>query len=362
VKGRGGSVWKSRVLPIALLLGGLAILAATAGRVDLAQAARALGRIGFIGAAAFLVNIVLTIVGPFVGWHVLLRSLGVPVRLRTTIASGLLGRAVNLFSPFNYFGGESIRTLHVAAATKAPRRKVLAALVVSEFQVMAGLTVFALAGLAIWSASGVLAGARLSWAAAGAGALALVLVGLLGLALGDVRPCLRVLETLIRWGIFPKRLSELRAATLDLETLIRSLFVERPAAFYLSQALSLSSPVAQFLRPTLFFWLLARTDPSIHLPGFLELTVFFVLTQLVFMLPTTPGGVGVYEAGVIGAFRLLGWDPALGAAYGVLLRLDDVLFIVASISAVGAGTFGAPGEPDPDELERSGAAAGGRAP
>lgn len=362
MKVEGGSVWKSKVLPLGLLAGGLAILAATAGRVDLSEAARALARIGVLGAMVFLFNILLTIGGPFVGWHVLLRSLGVPVRLRTTLASGLVGRAVNLFSPFNYFGGESVRTLHVAAATGAPRRKVLAALVVSEFQVMAGLTVFALAGLAIWAASGVLAGARLSWAAAGAGVLALVLVAVLGLALGDVRPCLRVLETLIRWKIFPKRLSELRAATLDLETLIRSLFVERPAAFYLSQLLSLSSPVAQFLRPTLFFWLLGRTDPSVRLPGFLELTVFFVLTQLVFMLPTTPGGVGVYEAGVIGVFRLLGWDPALGAAYGVLLRLDDVLFIAASMAAVGAGTFSASARIEPEELGRSGAATGGRAP
>jgi len=225
MKEGGRSVWKSRVLPIGLLAGGLAILAATAGRVDLAEAARALGRIGFVGMSAFLINIVLTIGGPFVGWHVLLRSLGVPVRLRTTLASGLVGRAVNLFSPFNYFGGESVRTLHVAAATGAPRRKVLATVVVSEFQVMAGLTVFALAGIAIWAASGSLAASRLPWAAAGAGVLALVLVGVLGLALGDVRPCLRVLEALIRWGIFPKRLSELRAATLDLETLIRSLFV-----------------------------------------------------------------------------------------------------------------------------------------
>jgi len=90
--------------------------------------------------------------------------------------------------------------------------------------------------------------------------------------------------------------------------------------------------------------------------------VFFVLTQLVFMLPTTPGGVGVYEAGVIGVFRLLGWDPALGAAYGVLLRLDDVLFIGASMAAVGAGTFGASAQVEPEELEGSGAATGGRAP
>ncbi len=371
MKDAAGSVWKTRVLPLLLLSAGLAILAATAGRVDLALAARTLGRIGALGVAAFLINILVTIGGPFLGWHVLLRSLGVPVRLRTTLSSGLVGRAVNLLSPFSYFGGEGIRTLHVASRTGAPRRKVLAALVVSEFQVMAGLTAFTLAGLGIWAASGAFAASRLGWAAAGAGVLALLLLGALGLALGEVRPCLRVLEAFIRWGIFPTRLSELRAATLELETLIRSLFLDRPAAFYLSQALSFSSPVAQFLRPTLFFWLLGLSDPSVRLPGFLELTVFFVLTQLIFMLPTTPGGVGVYEAGVVGVFGLLGWEPSLGAAYGILLRLDDVLFVAAAMAAVGSGTLGpggAPGKAAPapagegprEELERTGAAPGGR--
>jgi uncharacterized membrane protein YbhN (UPF0104 family) len=339
VSAPAGSVWRRKGLPLALLAAGLGILGVVAGRVELARSWEALGRVGIFGGASFLANIALTIGGPFVGWHLLMRSLGVPVSLRTTVVSGLLGRAVNLFSPFNYFGGESVRTLHVAAATGAPRRKILAAVVVSEVQVMAGLTVFVLVGLGIWAAAPSLAGARLPWAAAGAGALALVLVLVLGLALGDVKPCLRTLDALIRWGIFPQRLSALRAATLDLENLIRSLFTEHRTAFTASQLWSLSSPVAQFLRPTLFFWLLRRGGSPVPLPGFLELTIFFVLSQLIFMMPSTPGGVGVYEAGVVGLFRLLGWDPAEGVAYGLLLRLDDVVFLLAAMGAVATGAL-----------------------
>jgi uncharacterized membrane protein YbhN (UPF0104 family) len=350
-------------------------LAVTAGHVDLAHARQALGRVGLVGAAAFLVNIALTIGGPFVGWHLLMRSLGIPVSLRTTLVSGLLGRAINLFSPFNYFGGESVRTFHVAAATGAPRRKVLAAVVVSEVQVMAGLTVFVLVGLGIWAAAPSLAGSRLPWAAAGAGILAIALVTVLGLALGDVKPCLRVLDALIRWGVFPRRLTALREATLDLEILIRSLFLEHRAAFLASQLVSLSSPVAQFLRPTLFFWLLGRADPSVRLPGFMELTVFFVLSQIVFMLPTSPGGVGVYEAGVVGLFGLLGWNPAEGAAYGILLRLDDVVFLAATMGVVGTGGLdrvvppsrsdsvaAVPATLNQEELQGSAASPGGREP
>jgi uncharacterized membrane protein YbhN (UPF0104 family) len=69
------------------------------------------------------------------------------------------------------------------------------------------------------------------------------------------------------------------------------------------------------------------------------------------MLPTTPGGVGVYEAGVVGLFRLLGWDPAEGAAYGILLRLDDVVFLAAAMAVIAGG--GLPARDSSVRTERS---------
>jgi len=329
-----------RILSLVLLLVGLGIVGLIARTVDLAQAWKELCRIGGLGAAAFVVNILITIGGPFLGWHLLMRSLDIPVPLSTTLLSGLIGRACNLLSPMSYFGGESVRTFHVAAVTGSPRRRVLAAVVVSEFQVMAGLTVFTLLGLAISASLSTLGGAQLLWALAGGVTLATGLLVVLGLALGDVRPCVRILDALVRWRIFPLRLAGVRSAALELEELIRTLFRERRGAFVLSQLLSLSSPVAQFLRPTLYFWLLSGTGVVTRLPTFGELSVFFVLSQLLFMFPTTPGGVGVYEAGVVGLFRYLGWDLADGAAYGLLLRLDDVIYVGAALASAGAFGLG----------------------
>jgi uncharacterized protein (TIRG00374 family) len=346
-----GSVRRGRLLSLGLLAVGLLVLGLAAREVNLAQAWRELSRVGVVGCAAFLLNIGITIGGPFLGWHLLMRRLDIPVALPTTFLSGLIGRACNLLSPVSYFGGEGVRTYHVASMTGAPRRRVLAALVVSEFQVMAGLTVFTLLGLGISLALSTLGGARLAWALAGAGTLALGLLAVLGLALGDVKPCLRILDALVRRGIFPRRLTALRGATLDLENLIRSLFRDRRGTFVLSQVLSLTSPIAQFLRPTLFFWLLARSGSVLPLPSFGQLTVFFVLSQLVFMLPTTPGGIGVYEAGVIGIFHFLGWDVAAGAAYGILLRLDDVLYVAAALGAAGAFGLGWMRPPPPADSE-----------
>jgi len=329
-----------RILSLVLLLVGLGLVGLIARSVDLAQAWKELCRVGWLGAAAFVVNILITIGGPFLGWHLLMRSLEVPVPLSTTLLSGLIGRACNLLSPMSYFGGEGVRTFHVAAVTGAPRRRVLAAVVVSEFQVMAGLTIFTLLGLAISASLSTLGGAQLRWALAGGVTLATGLLVVLGLALGDMRPCVRVLDTLVRWRIFPRSLAGVRSAALELEDLIRTLFRERPGTFFLAQLLSLSSPVAQFLRPTLYFWLLSGTGALTRLPTFGELSVFFVMSQLLFMLPTTPGGVGVYEAGVVGLFKYLGWDVADGAAYGLLLRLDDVIYVGAAFASAGAFGLG----------------------
>ncbi len=342
-----GHETRARLLKLLLPLAGLAILGLVIHQVDVPQALEVLRRIGMSGAALFFVNVLLTIGGPLVAWHLLMRRMGIRVSLGTALISGLLGRAVNLFSPFSYFGGESLRTYHIAAMARAPRRLVLATLVVSEFQVMAGLTVFALVALGIWATAPALAGSQLSWAAAGTAGITLLLVLLLALFLGNVKPSVRILDLLIRWGIFRQTLSRMKTAALDLERAILSLFVEHPATFFLSQAVSLSSPIAQFLRPLLFFWILRQQDASVSLPSFRELCVFFVLSQLIFMLPSTPGGLGVYEAGVLGLFKLLGWNGSEGIAYGLLLRLDDVLFLTAAgltLAFGGAGLLWKPVE------------------
>jgi uncharacterized membrane protein YbhN (UPF0104 family) len=49
------------------------------------------------------------------------------------------------------------------------------------------------------------------------------------------------------------------------------------------------------------------------------------------MIPVTPAGLGFYEGGIIGIFQLHGWGISNGAAYAILIRLDDVLFSVLGI-------------------------------
>jgi uncharacterized protein (TIRG00374 family) len=347
-----------RLLYAASILLGVILLALLCRWIDVPLALRQLERIGITGCVIFLANILLSLGGPLVGWHLLMRSVGIPVRFRTTVSSFLLGRACNLISPMSYFGGESVRTFHIAALSGAPKRHVLATIVVSEFQLLSALTLFTLVGLGIAAAGSRLEGAHLVWAVAGGVGVALFLVVLLGLSLGDVRLSVRILDLLIRIRIFPRRLAAIRESAIEMEQMIRTMFVDRRGVFFLSQLAALLSPVVQLFRPTLFFALLGRQGPAADFPTLPELSVFFVLSQLLFMMPSTPGGIGVYEGGVIGIFRLMGWEVADGAAYGVLLRLDDLVYVLfgfASAARFGMSRWLGRDDPprDPMNLERS---------
>ncbi len=130
-------------------------------------------------------------------------------------------------------------------------------------------------------------------------------------------------------GIFPKRLESVREGAADMEETVRGLLVRHKSSFLAAQLLVFLSPLASFLQPAIFFWFLRSAGGSGPQPGVAQLASFFVLVELLFMLPTTPAGLGIYEGGIIGIFHLHGWSVPDGAAYAILMRLDDVLFSVA---------------------------------
>src|SRR5258706_442823 len=180
------------------LLAGVAILIAACWLIDIPMTLAELGRIGLWGAAAFLVNILVTLAGPGLAWHLLMRAEGIPVSLWQTLASTLMGRTVNLVSPLMYFGGESVRVYHIAGACRVSKRRVLATVIVSEFQLLVGLTGCILLGTAVMAASSALAPGRVIAVAVAGGGLMLFLFFVLGLVIWNAHPAVTILNLLIR--------------------------------------------------------------------------------------------------------------------------------------------------------------------
>jgi len=322
----GSRMTGKRLLVVATFIIAIAILWVLFTHVDITATFVQLKRLGLFGALVVLLNMTVALLGPVIAWHMLLRADGIAIGFRTTLASSLMGHAVNLISPLMYFGGEGVRTLHVARVTGTARRRVLATVVANEFQQLTSFCASIVAALIVVAGSTHPTGMPISWMTMGALSL-IAIVGLIfGALLLDLRLIARTIGFVMRLGIFPNRLASVRDAAADMEEVVRGLLVQHKLPFLLSQLLVLLSPIAQFVQPVIFFWLL-----GLPLPPLAHLASFYVLIQLLFILPVTPAGLGVYEAGIIGIFRLQGWSVPEGAAYAILIRLDDVLFSVIGV-------------------------------
>jgi uncharacterized protein (TIRG00374 family) len=307
----------------------LVILIVLFTQIDVSAAFTQIQRVGFTGAAAILAEMTVALLGPLLAWHILMRADGIRLRFGTTLVSGLMGRAVNLVSPLMYFGGEGVRTIHIARVTKTPNRRVLGTILGSEFQLLTALSASIVGALIIIAGSGIAHGLPLSWMLLGTLSLTVLVILILSALLLDLRVLARSIGFIIRLGIFPKRLESVREAAADMEETVRGLLVRHKASFLAAQLLVFLSPLASFIQPAIFFWFLRAAGGNGPQPGLVQLASFFVLVELLFMLPTTPAGLGVYEGGIIGIFHLHGWSVPDGAAYAILMRLDDVLFSVA---------------------------------
>jgi len=329
---READLVRKPLLILILFLVGVAGVVLVFRLIDFREALKQIAHIGYLGSAVFVLNLGVTFLAPAAGWYFLMRADGIPVTLRQALVSGLMGHAFNLITPMMYMGGEPIRVFHIASVTGASKRQVLATIIVSKVQEIAGLAFLLIvgAGVAVFTAD--LTGPYIAAAVVTGLVLLGFLIAVIGLFVGNFRPTVKLLLLIARLGIFPRRLMRLRHKANEMEAMVRAHLTRRWRVFVLSQLVTLLSPLAQLLRPTIFFAFLRWAGEGVRLPAVSELAVFFVLSQVLFMMPSTPGGLGVYEGGLIVIFsKVMGWEAAEGGAYAILVRTADLLLIVVGV-------------------------------
>ncbi len=320
------------LLILLLFLVGVAGVVLVFHLIDFNAALAQIAHIGTIGSIVFVLNLAVTFLAPAVGWYFLMRADGIPVTMRQSLVSGLMGHSFNLITPMMYMGGEPIRVFHIASVTGASKRQVLATIIVNKVQEVAGLAFFIVvgAGIAVFTAN--LSGAYIAAAVVAGLVLLGFLVAVIGLFVGNFKPTVKLLMLIARMGIFPRRMMRLRHKAQEMEEMVREHLTRRWKVFALSQCITLLSPIAQLLRPVIFFAFLMWAGADVRLPTVSELAVFFVLSQVIFMMPSTPGGLGVYEGGLIVIFsQVMGWEAAEGGAYAILVRTADLMLILVGI-------------------------------
>jgi uncharacterized protein (TIRG00374 family) len=298
------------------------------------KALNAVAAVGWTGVVGFILLASGTLVFPGLGWWILMRSEGMKVPLWTTLKANFMGFPINFIAPSMYLGAEPLKTFYVAHATGETKRKILATIVVSKFQEMGALliTMVIAAAIAIWRID--FPEKERALVVSGVGTV-LVLLALFLLAVyGFVtnrQPTVKVINLLARFGRKKKfgrwrrRMARLRTRAEEMEHLIHIAFTKRWKTFVLAQAVTTLSALSVMVRPWVFFFFSARHE----VVSFAKLSAIYITTNLINMLPHTPGALGVMEGGMGFLFTMLGVGvPGDSMAYQMVGRTADIVLIV----------------------------------
>jgi len=295
------------------------------------KALEAVASVGWAGVTSFVFLCAGTMLYPGMGWWILMRSEKMKVSLWTTLKANFMGFPVNFIAPSMYLGAEPLKIYYVAQVSSEPKRKILATIVVSKFQEMGALlfTMVLAAGIAVWKIDFprqqeimVLGALTLL--------VSLFLVAVYGFV-SNRQPTVKVINALARlaprkkpFSKWRRKLARLRTRAEEMEHLIHTAFTKKWKTFVVAQAVTTLSALSVLVRPWVYFYF-AHGE---WIP-FEKLSAIYIVTNLINMLPHTPGALGVMEGGMLGLFRVLGLGTdSDAAAYQVVGRVADIILIM----------------------------------
>ena len=317
-------MWK-KLLTAASLLLGIGLFAFVIAKFGGIRATiRVLEDFGWAGMAIYLGIAAMTLVAPALSWTLLMRGEGMTIPLSTALKANFMGFPINFIAPTMFLGAEPLKLLYVAQKHGQPKGKVLATIIVGKFQEIGGLlfVMVVSAGIALWKIRFTREQTTLIVCAM---TLLTVIFGLtLWAFLGNLQPTVKVINFLARFKRLRRRLARLRTRAEEMEHLIHAAFTHRWKLFLLAQAVTLLSAASIMLRPWVFYYF-ARGGQML---GIEHLCAIYLVTNVINSLPHTPGGLGIFEGGMVGLFSLLGLGEANAAAYSVVNRAADLLLIL----------------------------------
>ncbi|MHC4608450.1 MAG: lysylphosphatidylglycerol synthase transmembrane domain-containing protein [Planctomycetota bacterium] len=322
-------MWK-KILFAASLLIGVAGVCIVFLLVDVDEALDTVGEVGIPCILAYFFVCIGTLVFPAIGWCLLLRAEGIRVSLLTTVKANFMGFPINIITPSLYLGAEPVKVLYIAAATGAPKRRILATIIVSKFQEFVGL-ILVLVVCAIYFVWHSNLSRREETIIIITTVILTIALGLIFTAfVGNLRPTVRLLNFLARLGIAPRRMIRLRQKAIEMEERVHAAFVTRWRRFLLVQAITLFSALTIFLRPVIFFLFLAGQQ------GILmeHVAAIYIVTNVVNTLTFVPGSLGFYEGGITGYFELVGLEAQHGLALVLVNRIADAAMFLIGISLI----------------------------
>jgi glycosyltransferase 2 family protein len=320
-------MWK-KLLAAGSLIVGIALFAFVIAKFGGIKATlQVLSDFGWAGFAAYLGLAAMVLYAPAVSWTLLMRGEGMNIPLSTALKANFMGFPINFIAPTMFLGAEPLKLLYVSQKHGQPKGKVLATIVVGKFQEIGALLFIMIvsAGIAVWRIRFTREQTLLIVTAM------TLLTAVFGVTLwaflGNMQPTVKVINFLARFKRLRRRLARLRTRAEEMEHLIHAAFTHRWKLFLLAQGITLVSAASIFLRPWVFYYF-ARGG---HMLGIEILCAIYLVTNVINSLPHTPGGLGIFEGGMVGLFSLLNLGEANAAAYSVVNRAADLFLLLLGL-------------------------------
>ncbi len=260
-------------------------------------------------------------------WQVLTRAMALPCEFLQLLRVRQAGQVISFVTPGPQFGGEPLQVYWLWRRYSAPGHTAFLAVGLDRFyELWINFAVLLLAVLTLLTSRSMV---FVDWHI-----IAFVLSGLI-LLMGlfgwfVLRKPLRIRDWIkrltSRWQRHA-RLRHLDTYWSQLNESLQQVFTTQRPALGVALGLSLLAWIGMIAE----FWLLLTfVDVPLDLATFVFL---FTVVRLAFLLPL-PGGIGSVEAGLFWAFQVL--DLPLPAAAGliVLMRLRDVIILLAGAAAL----------------------------
>ncbi len=288
------------------------------------------GQVGWLGMAIYIANAAIVMIAPGIGWYILMRGEGLNVPLGTALKANFMGFPINILTPTLFLGAEPLKLYYVAQTHGVQKRKVLATIIVSKFQEMGALlfVMIVAAGISVWKVDFFRQHEAILIACM---AFLILLFGLtLYSFLGNLKPTVKIINIVAGFRLGQKKLPKLRRKLArvrqrarEMEHLIRLSFTKRWKTFLASQAVTLLSALSILMRPWIFFFAKERIPlPTEQLCG------IYVVTNLANSLPLTPGGLGLFDGGMMALFSFLELGKENAAGFSLATRMADSCFLI----------------------------------
>lgn len=263
-------------------------------------------------------------------WQILLRGAGNHIKWWHLFQAILAGWAGNFVTPSMYLGGEPLRALVLQKYSGIPFRTSLASVLVHKFLEFATFLIFILLGVVLtWYRFASYLPLHVE---------IIVLICVLGLvALWVIlaismfrryRFISNIAQRLILWKIYAKFFQKYLTSIAELEDYIFDSLQQHRTATAISFLVMLLFDVLILIRPLAFFGL---TKDALDVCG---LAFLFLAIQLILALQFTPGGLGIFEGGLVAVFSILQIPAPQALAYALLCRLGDVLIVSTGFALI----------------------------